>query len=353
VIAAVLCCGLAGTASAGQDETRQYLETAVNPRSDAPCPAAELYSPLRPDPPGTPTVVGLAIQILDASRFSDVEQTLTADVLVAARWRDSRLADPARGDASADCPVPVDALWMPAIEPENLRSRQAFYEPRMLVDARGTVTLARRLSIEVANALDLHDFPFDRHLFKITIWPTFSRVDELVFHPLNAWVALNRERALPGWTVADPVASVQEQERFGRLGRYSRYDLIIGMTREWGFFAWKLGVPLLLIVLMAYAVYFIPPTGVAQQVAVSMTSMLTLIAYMLALSSSLPRIAYLTKADRLFLGCAMLVFLGLVKAVLTTGWVQREASDVIRRVDRTGRWLFPLALLAIGLIALA
>jgi len=71
---------------------------------------------------------------------------------------------------------------------------------------------------------------------------------------------------------------------------------------------------------MAYGVYYLPPGATAQQVALGMTSMLTLIAYMLALGSSLPKISYLTRADRLFVGCALVVFLGLFKAVLTAVW---------------------------------
>ena len=102
-----------------------------------------------------------------------------------------------------------------------------------------------------------------------------------------------------------------------------------------------------LIVLMAYTVYFIPPTGVAQQVAVGMTSMLTLIAYMLALGSSLPKISYLTRADKLFVGCALVVFLGLLKAILTTVWVKRDATKIIQWTDRLGRLFYPLAVLLI------
>jgi hypothetical protein len=68
---------------------------------------------------------------------------------------------------------------------------------------------------------------------------------------------------------------------------------------------------------------------------------------MLALGSSLPKISYLTRADRLFVGCAFLVFVGLLKAVLTTGWVHREAKETIRHVDQLGRWLYPIALLVV------
>ena len=67
--------------------------------------------------------------------------------------------------------------------------------------------------------------------------------------------------------------------------------------------------------LMAYSVYFIPSTAVAQQIGVGMTSMLTLIAYLLALSNSLPKISYLTRADQFYVGAALLVFLGLMSGV--------------------------------------
>ena len=334
------------------DDAREYLEAAVNPRSGVPCPSPDLYSPVRADPPGVPTMVGLSLRFQDISQLNDVDQTITTDVYVFVRWRDPRLADPGRGDGSADCPVPGGELWKPAIEPENLRSRSLFYAPRFLVDQHGTITLAQRQIVQVANPLDLHDFPFDRHQFRFTLWPTFSRTDEIIFHPISRGLALNPNLSLRGWRLEPPVASVNDDSRFGREGAFSRYDVVISVTREWTYYAWKLGVPLLLIVLMAYTVYYIPPTAVAQQVAVGMTSMLTLIAYMLALSGSLPKISYLTRGDRLFVGMASLVFLGLLKGILTTVWVHRKADHVIAWSDRIGRISYPILLALIVIDAL-
>jgi hypothetical protein len=331
----------------------QFLQSPVNARSGIKCPSAEQYSPVRPDPPGTPTVVGLTVMFQDIARLNDVEQTLTADIYLFARWRDPRLADPSRGDASADCAPPGKNLWMPAIEPENLRNRNAFYEPHFLVDANGTITMSRRLLVEIACPLDLHDFPFDRHPFRITLWPMISKMDEVVFVPLNQWLTINRNLSILGWKVGAPNATVSESSRIGRLGIYSRYDVVIELTRDWGYYALKLGVPLLLIVLMAYGVYYIPPTAIPQQVALSMTSMLTLIAYMLTLGNSLPKISYLTKADRLFVSCAVIVFLGLLKAVLTMRWAQRDAKNLLRWTDRLGRIIYPIAVLLVVICVIA
>jgi hypothetical protein len=321
------------------------LEREVAPLSGSTCPAAGAYSLTRPDPPGSPTMVGLGLFFQDIAQLSDVEQTLDADVYVIARWRDPRLADPARGEGSVDCPVPEGRLWMPALEPENLRGRQTFYPARFLVDGRGVVTYARRLWVKLSFPLDFRDFPRDRHRWRTTIWPVFSRADEIVFHPLSRATGMNDRLSIQGWRVGTPRPEASTAARVARAGTFARFDVDLDLERNWGYYAWKLGLPLTLIVLMAYGVYFIPTSAVAQQIGLGMTSMLTLIAYMLALGGGLPKISYLTRADRFFVGSAVLVFLGLVKALLTVVLAQGTDPRLIDRANRWGRWLYPLAVL--------
>jgi hypothetical protein len=323
------------------------LEREVSPRSGAACPDPAAYSLARPDAAAGPTVVGVGLFFQDVVSLSDVEQTLDADVYVVARWRDTRLADPARGEASADCPPPPEGrLWMPALEPESLRGRQAFYPPRFLVDGRGVVTFGRRLFVKVSDPLDFRDFPFDRHRWTITLWPVLARSDELVFHPLSRVTGINERLSIQGWRVRSPRAAASTAARVARPGTFARFDVELALERDWSYHAWKLGLPLTLIVLMAYGVYFIPGSAVAQQIGLGMTSMLTLIAYMVTLGGSLPRISYLTRADRFIVGCAVLVFLGLVKALMTTVLAQGSHAHLVARADRWGRRLYPVAMLA-------
>jgi hypothetical protein len=327
------------------------LERPVNPRSGLPCPSTGLYSRTRPDRPGVPTRVGAAMFFNDISQLNDVEQTITADAYILLRWRDPRLADERRGDGSADCPVPGDALWTPAIEADNLRSRQQYYQARFLVDAGGTITYGRRLLVQIAQPLDLRDFPFDRHVWRFTLWPVFSKVDEMIFVPLRAFVGRNDRLSLLGWNTGVPDAQAGTEQRRGRLGEFARFDVTLETRRDSFFYVWKLGIPLVLIMLMAYSVYFIPSSAVAQQIGVGMTSMLTLIAYLLALSNSLPKISYLTRADQFYIGAALLVFLGLMKGIFTVIWLHRERRARVERADRIGRWLYPVGMLLNGLNA--
>src|SRR5262249_31142497 len=254
------------------------LEREINPRSAAICPDPGTYSVARPDPGGGPTVVGVGIFFQDVAALSDVEQTLDADIYLIVRWRDPRLASTARGEGSADCPVPEGRLWMPSLEPESLRNRQAFYAPRFLVDERGVVTYGRRLWVKVAHPLDFRNFPLDRHRWAMILWPVEARADEVVFHPLTRMTGMNDRLSIQCWHVGPPHAQAGTANRIARAGTFARFVVDFELERNWSYYAWKLGLPLTLIVLMAYGVYFIDSSAVAQQIALGMTTMLTLIA---------------------------------------------------------------------------
>ena len=102
---------------------------------------------------------------------------------------------------------------------------------------------------------------------------------------------MNGRLSIQGWRVGAPTAEATTSSRIARAGVFARFDVTLDLKRDSAYYAWKLGIPLLLIVLMAYGVYFVPATMVVQQIGLGVAPMLTLIAYMLALSGSLPRIS--------------------------------------------------------------
>jgi hypothetical protein len=341
--------------AAGEPATSDLLEQLqgdIVTSAAVKCPDAAAYSLMRPDAATGPTVVGLGVFFQDLVSLNDADQTLDMDVYVLARWRDPRLADASRGKASADCPVPSGHLWMPQLEPERLRSRQALYAERFLVDGQGIVTLMRRLWAKVSYPLDFHDFPLDRHQWRMTIWPVSSRMDELKFEPLSRFTGRSERLSLQGWRVGIPRVETSVAVRDQRSGTFARFDAVLPLERDWSYYIWKSGFPLTLIVIMAYGVYYIPPSAAIPQLTLGTTSMLTLIAYMLTLGGTLPRISYLTRADWFFAGSALLVFVGLMKAVASLALAQAPTAGLIKRVDWWGRWLYPVGVLANFLIAL-
>jgi Neurotransmitter-gated ion-channel ligand binding domain len=351
VLCGLLLLTLPVSSARSLDEIKALLDEPIQPRSTGVCPPADRFVLTRPDPPGAPTVVGLAVLFQDVSALSDVEQTISADLYVIERWLDPRLADPNRGDGSVDCTASLKPLWMPVVEPENLRARQRFYEDRFLVNAHGMITVARRTLVVVAQPMDFTQFPLDRHTWRLSLRPAYANSSELVFHALRATSGPERP-TIQGWQVGAPRAETSLTPRSNRLGVFARFDAMIELRRLPQFYAWRLGLPLLLIGLMSYLVYFIPPTMVPQQIGLGMTGILTTVAYMLTLTNGLPRIGYVTRADRLFIGIIVLAFLGLVKGVLTAALQAAGRAPLISRIDLLGRGLYPVALAGVIVVAL-
>ena len=66
-------------------------------------------------------------------------------------------------------------------------------------------------------------------------------------------------------------------------------------------------VPLSIVVFMSWAVFWIDPAVAPARISLSATAVLTVFAYQFVLSNLLPRVSYLTRLDRYFVGAAILV----------------------------------------------
>jgi len=91
------------------------------------------------------------------------------------------------------------------------------------------------------------------------------------------------------------------------------------------------------------------PEQLAPQMGVSTASVLTLIAFQFSLGYLLPRVSYLTRADRFVLGASTLVFLALAEAILSSRLAAAGRIELALRMDRHSRWIYPVLFLAMAL----
>ncbi len=106
----------------------------------------------------------------------------------------------------------------------------------------------------------------------------------------------------------------------------------------------KVILPLLLIVFMSWAVFWIDPTMGASQISVAVTSVLTLIAYRFAIGNEVPKLPYLTLLDSLILLAPILVCLSLVEVITTTALsMNNRAWSNGKRRRFSGCWNEPMS----------
>ena len=131
----------------------------------------------------------------------------------------------------------------------------------------------------------------------------------------------------------------------------SRLDLEFRATRLTGYYVWKLIVPLLLVVMMSWSVFWIAPVHVAPRLGLAATSMLTLIAYRFALASILPPIAYMTRMDLFLVFASVLVFAALAIAVAVTYVADKGKDALALRINEVARWVSPLLFAVVIVVA--
>src|SRR5207245_4481039 len=123
------------------------------------------------------------------------------------------------------------------------------------------------------------------------------------------------------------------------------YVFLFTVSRIVQFYVWKVILPLVLIVIMSWAVFWIDPVTSNSQISIAVTSMLTLIAYRFAIDNQLPRLPYTTNLDAFILMSTVLVFFSFIEVLVTTILENQKRNRLAITIDRFCRVIFPVILL--------
>lgn len=307
-------------------------------------PVAELGS--RPLPEQGPTEVTLRLYVNDMVSIHDVDQSFVADVFFRADWHDPRLA---HTDA-VPCLAQPGQIWTPVLQLLNRREVQRIREPELTVSPDGGVTLLMRAYGEFSFHADLSDFPFDQQelMFKIV---SNQGVEDVRLTTQPELIGMAKTLSVANWKIRmDGTRSLTEY--IPPVDRHLvRMDVVLRAERQTGYYTWQQLVPLFLVVMMTWVVFWIPHEYVPPRVGLAATAMLTLIAYRFAMSSVLPPIAYLTRLDIFIIGASILVYAGLAVTVAVSYIFEHKNDELAQRVNRNARWLSPLFLLLLAAVA--
>jgi hypothetical protein len=294
----------------------------------------------RPAPEEGPTRVTLTVFFLDVTEIQSAEQSFTANVYFEARWRDERLAHPGPAPVRKD----LQAVWSPRLQAVNRRNLTSTFPDVVEIGPKGDVIYRQRVWGDFSQPLDLRDFPMDRQVYTIQIVAAGSTKEEVELIPdPEVPYGIAKVLSLPDWKVEEwnaetvPVRSLRDKRRMLSLAEFS-----FTARRKTGYYVYKIIIPLILIVAMSWVVFWIDPKEGGIQIGVSMTAMLTLIAYRFAVGADLPKVAYMTRMDQFLFGGTVLVFATLMEVIVTSTLARGERLELARSIDRWSRVLFPL-----------
>jgi len=319
---------------------------ALSPAFANPCLFTGQDLSSRPPAEKGPTEINLRVYVNDVIKIDDAEQSFTSDVFFRGAWKDPRLTHP----GPDSCTAKLDEVWHPGLRLLNRRSFERDQDPILQVSPDGSVTFSVRGFGDFSFRADLKDFPFDEQKLGFNIITNYGDEDvRFVVDPEQLGTA--ESFSVANWNIEMIGAEATTQYVAPVHRELVRLDVSLHAERLTGYYTWQQMVPLCLVVMMTWVVFWIPLEYVPPRVGLAATSMLTLIAYRFAMSSVLPPIAYLTRLDVFMIGASVLVFGALAAAVAVT-WIAHTRSEALaERINRHSRWLSPLVLVLMAWFA--
>lgn len=291
-----------------------------------------------PKSPDGPLTVKIGVFIIDIDDIDGAEQNFTANVFYAASWYDPNIAE--RFDEREF--LPVTKVWTPNLQILNQQKIWPTLPEVVEVHPDGLVIYRQRVWGQFSMPFDLKDFPFDSQEFVIQFVSIGRHEKEMEIIQSDEMASgLAESFSQADWNILGFKAKSQEYNPMKNIERKG-FMLTFWAKRKTGYYIIKVIIPLVLIVMMSWTVFWIDPKDTGTQVGVAVTSMLTLIAYRFATDALLPKVSYLTRLDYFMLGSTILIFSGLIEVLITTALAKKDKLDLARRVDKNARFIMPL-----------
>jgi hypothetical protein len=311
-------------------------------------------------PPGeAPIPVKVGIYLLDITNIDETRNTFDVELDVIVNWTDPRRAFDAEV-AGTDRRIHVGAEaedvrvknWNAQIGLANPVGQMGVSAEKLTIFADGRVEISAQINATCRTNLNYRDFPFDKQVLPITLESFAWNVTEVQLVPNEARTGFAPEFSLPEWEVVGLDRHEEDVIRVRDATAFSNLSFDIKIERKSGYYLWKIFLTVFIIVALTWVVFWMSDERLGRRAGVSSGGILTVIAYQFVTTSSLPRVSYLTVADRVMTLSIVTIAATMVVSII----VDRidPANQALKlKIDRTCRWVFPLVylLLMVGLMA--
>jgi len=296
-----------------------------------------------------PFPVTVLVYVLDVDEIDSSKQTYSANIFLRLDWTDPRLAHEVEGPIIRA----MDEIWHPHIQIFNQQKLLKTFDEHFEVFPDGRVTYRQRFWGDFSQPMDLRDYPADDQILSVQLFAAGLSPDQIELVPsTRAQHAISSNVSVADFEITGSewvVETFRPLESGPGMASIRRNYFA---SRKTGYFVVKIFIPLVLIVMMSWSVFWIDPEDGGTQIGVATTTMLTLIAFRFAIDNSLPKISYLTRLDPFVMASTVLVFLSLFEAIITSRLTKTGFHERALKIDRWSRLVFPSVFVAVLVLSL-
>lgn len=311
-----------------------------------------------PNPPSAPTVVKVAVFLADIIELREVDETFQADIVVMAEWNDPRLAfDPVEDGTDVKLYQgqyqfnEVYAGWWPQLLIVNEIGTGDVNAITVQVHPDGHVHFLEQRTVTLETPMKLQPFPFDTQVLQAKMIPFGNFSEGVVLEVNDELVSATQEHVLSNdqiniaqWRLVklEQVAEHADFRYYGHPEQVSVIRFNITLKRESDNIIWKVIVPLIILVLLMWAVFWMEVDDLSDRLNISFIGILTIVAYQFLIDGAMPRIAYFTFTDTVLLYSFLVMCLAIVESLVLYSLCKAGHKPLAEKVDRVAQWMFPI-----------
>jgi hypothetical protein len=214
----------------------------------------------------------------------------------------------------------------------------------------GRCIRSRRIHSTLHTPYSLRTFPFDQQSLLLEVSDAEYSAQESKYsdRPVVADLDEEAKDQLSSWKLLGGVGYRHSPRVFKGDEGAPSYDYAIfslPVRRHITYHLTKFFLPLLVIIVVAFSVFWIDPEDLGSKVGIGVTCLLAAIAFQLAEAGALPAVAYLTLADRVYAVCYTMLALALMASVWASSLVRRSLKSRAMKLDRISRLVFPAGMI--------
>jgi len=310
-----------------------------------------------------PVVVTVSFELRDINHIDDETETVEFTGVLKLSWHDPRQAfDPAaegteekvyQGNFQFN---EVFDGWFPQL---ILVNESGMYEKRgvlLRVRSDGSLSLYETVDAVAKIDLDLRRYPIDQQRLKAVFHVLGFDSNEIVLRLEPDFndgdLDIEESFQIPQWDLTGIKSSIGTRNTplIGKGSTTSTFIVSIDLQRR-SYFIFRLVVlPLIIIVILSWSVFWMDKTSLGDRISVSFIGILTAVTYQVVLSEILPRISYVTVIN----GFLLFSFFTMCMTViinLRVGYLDRHGmSEAGNRLDHRCRWMFPVIYFGVLLV---
>jgi len=360
-----------GSNNSGEHDPTEHLEAScsnvaygksVNEESlyaNTKTKSADIFgSVVSPNPAG-PVIVDLGLHIVELTQVDEVINTFTIEGFMDLVWCDPRMAYEAENEEELGekillkekAQALLNEIWWPAVTIANQVNARNIENQELVILSDGTIEYKEKFSAELEAHYDLKEFPFDRQKLEIEIESFAWHDDVLIFKMNEEKIGFSTDFEIAEWHIENVESKIESVKDIQDRATFSEFLMEIEVVRKYDYYLWKIIIPLILLVMISWSVFWMIGDKLVDRMSISMTGILTIVAYQFIISDILPRVSYFTFMDTFLSISFLIMLLSVFENIIVNNLDLVEESAQAQKLDMLSRIAFPLLYL-VSLIAL-